>query len=368
MKYISIYLSTTPEDRAERPPKYLLNFKNLSKEYKDYEKELNEIEKLVLNPHFLESEGGLPVYSIAIFLNVNTKNLEIRKLPFELPNKIIISRKPFTKFINYLENEFGKNLILQYSEKSLRILIVDSKSIYTIEEDLSFTFPYVESGVYKTNLKSSSKPILRTVGGQNLENIASEYERKISRYISQKIEELYNKFNFDRIFISTSDEKSANLVLSYLPKRIEKMFYGFLKSNNDSKNQILKKLVERIEQINIEEEEKLYNEFVEKLGKNLATVGISNVIKDLHVHNIRTLIINPNFRHSGYICHSTNLLYHKELEFSCEDIEFLNDITDYLIDFVIETGGNIEIVKTSKLNELIANEVGAILRFKSFDS
>ncbi|MEO0144462.1 MAG: hypothetical protein ABIL89_03545 [candidate division WOR-3 bacterium] len=364
MRYINIYLSTTPEDRADRPPRYILNFKNLKKEIKEYENELEEIENLILNPYFLENEGGLPVYSIALFLDIKTKNLEIRKLPFKLPNKIIISRKPYINFINYLESEFGRNLIVNYSHKNLKIFIVDSKGIHTIEEDLSFTLPYIESGVYKTTLKSSSKPVVRTIGGQNIENVISEYERKISKYILQRIEEIVNRFKIDRIFISTPDEKSGNLVLSYFPKYIERMFFGFLRTEHNNKEQIFRKLIEKLEEIDIKEEEKLFEEFREKLGNSLATIGIENVVKHALMYNIRTLIVNLNFHHNGYVCHSNGLFYHKEFDFPCEDIEVLKDITDYLIDFVIENGGNVEIAHTLKLNELISNEIGAILRFR----
>ncbi len=58
------------------------------------------------------------------------------------------------------------------------------------------------------------------------------------------------------------------------------------------------------------------------------------------------------------------IFYHKELDFECSDIEITDNITDYLIDFVIENGGQIEIANTQNLREIINDEIGAILRFK----
>ena len=362
MKYISIYLSTTPEDRADKPPRYLINFKNFIKKYKEYEKQLKNLENYIENPDFLESESGLPVYSIVIFLDLEKENFELLKLPFKVPNKIMISRKPYKKFISYLESEFGKNLIVYFDKKNLKFYVVDSRSIYNFSSSMDFSLEYIESGVYKTSLTGLS-PMVRTVGGQKIESKINEIERKLARFVSQKVEEIIDKFSIERIFISSPNEKIENLVISYFSKRALRLFKGFLNFQENDKK-LFEKLINKVEELDIEEEKILFEEFKENLGKGLATVGIDNVIKNALRFNIRKLIINLNYSHRGYICYDNGVFYHNEFDFECPDIEITDDITDYLVDFVIENGGQIEIANTQNLREIINNEVGAILRFK----
>lgn len=363
MKYISIYLSTTPQDRADKPPRYIINFKNLIKKHKEYEEKLKKLENYIENPDILESESGLPVYSIVIFLDLETDDFELLKLPFKVPNKIIISRKPYKKFINYLETEFGRNLIVYFDKKNLKFYVVNSRSIYNFSSSMDFSLEYIESGVYKTSLTGLSSPIVRTVGGQKIESKISEIERKLAKFVSQKVEEIIDKFNIDRIFISSPNEKIENLVISYFSKRALRLFKGFLSFQENDKK-LFEKLINKVEELDIEEENVLFEEFRESLGKGLAVVGIENVIKNALMFNIKKLVINLNYSHKGYICYDNGIFYHKELEFECSDIEITDDITDYLIDFVIENGGQIEIANTQNLREIINDEVGAILRFK----
>ncbi len=363
MRYISIYLSTLPEDRGDKPPRYFINFKNLVKRYKEYEDKFRSLLLEIEEPSFLESDSNLPVHSAAIFLNLETGDYEIIKLPFKLENRIMLGFKPYKKFINYLESEFGRNLIVHYSKKLLKFYIIDTRTVYLIEENVNFIAPAIESGVYKTNINPLSAPISRTVGGQNIESVLSEGERKLVRYVSEKLEELIDRFKVDRFFIATTDEKSKNMILNYVSKRVERLFKGHLKLNNENKNEIIQKLLKRIEEIDREEELELFKDFKELLGKNRAVVGIESVIKHALMYNIRYLLVNLNFHHKGYICHSNGIFYHKELDFPCDELEITDDIIDYLIDFVIENGGRIEIVNSSELNEVIANSLGAILKF-----
>lgn len=137
-----------------------------------------------------------------------------------IPNKIMISRKPYKKFINYY--------------------VVDSRSIYNF-------------------------------CGQKIESKISEIERKLAKFVSQKVEEIIDKFSIDRIFISSPNEKIENLVISYFSKRALKLFKGFLSFQ--------------------ENDRKLF----EKLINN-----------------------------------DSGIFYHKEFDFECSDIEITDDITDYL--------------------------------------
>ncbi len=363
MKYISIYLSTAPEDRGDKPPRYIINLKNLIKRYKGYEDKFKVVLLEIQEPSFFESDSGLPVHSVAIFLNLENGDYEIIKLPFRIVNRIMLGFKPYKKFINYLQSEFGKNLIVHYSKKHLKFYIVDTKSIYLMEENVNFIPPTIESGVYKTSVNPLSSPISRTVGGQNIESVLSENERRLVRYVSEKLEELIDRFKVDRFFIATTDEKSKNMVLNYVSRRVERLFKGHLKLNNENKNEIIQKLLKRIEEIDRDEELELFNDFKELLGRKMAVVGIESVIKHALMYNIKYLLVNFNFYHKGYICHSNGLFYHKELDFPCDDLEITDDIVDYLIDFVIENGGRIEIVNKNELNEIISDSVGAILRF-----
>jgi len=200
-----------------------------------------------------------PIENLDVLLDLEKENFELLKLPFKVPNKIMISRKPYKKFINYLESEFGKNLIVYFDKKNLKFYVVDSRSIYNF-------------------------------CGQKIESKISEIERKLAKFVSQKVEEIIDKFSIDRIFISSPNEKIENLVISYFSKRALKLFKGFL-SFQENDRKLFEKLINKVEELDIK----------------LAVVSIENVIKN-----------------------DSGIFYHKEFDFECSDIEITDDITDYL--------------------------------------
>jgi len=220
-----------------------------------------------------------PIENLDVLLDLEKENFELLKLPFKVPNKIMISRKPYKKFINYLESEFGKNLIVYFDKKNLKFYVVDSRSIYNFLSSMDFSLEYIESGVYKTSLS-----------GQKIESKISEIERKLAKFVSQKVEEIIDKFSIDRIFISSPNEKIENLVISYFSKRALKLFKGFL-SFQENDRKLFEKLINKVEELDIK----------------LAVVSIENVIKN-----------------------DSGIFYHKEFDFECSDIEITDDITDYL--------------------------------------
>jgi len=180
-----------------------------------------------------------PIENLDVLLDLEKENFELLKLPFKVPNKIMISRKPYKKFINYY--------------------VVDSRSIYNF-------------------------------CGQKIESKISEIERKLAKFVSQKVEEIIDKFSIDRIFISSPNEKIENLVISYFSKRALKLFKGFL-SFQENDRKLFEKLINKVEELDIK----------------LAVVSIENVIKN-----------------------DSGIFYHKEFDFECSDIEITDDITDYL--------------------------------------
>lgn len=220
-----------------------------------------------------------PIENLDVLLDLEKENFELLKLPFKVPNKIMISRKPYKKFINYLESEFGKNLIVYFDKKNLKFYVVDSRSIYNFLSSMDFSLEYIESGVYKTSLS-----------GQKIESKISEIERKLAKFVSQKVEEIIDKFSIDRIFISSPNEKIENLVISYFSKRALQLFKGFL-SFQENDRKLFEKFINKVEELDIK----------------LAVVSIENVIKN-----------------------DSGIFYHKEFDFECSDIEITDDITDYL--------------------------------------
>jgi len=77
MFYVSVYLRLLPEDRADRPPRYLLRFKNLVRGFKEFIKEkglderdyegvfsdFDRIEDFISYPKNLEGGRGIAIFS-----------------------------------------------------------------------------------------------------------------------------------------------------------------------------------------------------------------------------------------------------------------------------------------------------------------
>ncbi len=375
--YVSVYLSTKPEDRGDKPPRYEIKLKDLIKaeeefrrkhgiDIEQFQEDFNRIRDFVFDPANLESDNGLPVWGIGIFSNAKEGYFEVKKLPFIYREMLEIDRTPYIRAALEIESEFGRNLIVHFSRKWIRFYIASiQEGFKQLGEEISIEGKEIQEGVYKTSLKAGIT-ISRTIGGQNLENIIEERDRKILRIVSSEIFEVYKRTPVDNIYIAGPD-KLDHMLLDYLHSYVKQRLRAILKlPSNPSKNQIVETLLRKIEELDYRDERNKLEELEFALSKGMGAVNnLKKIIENALMANIKLLIVDKDYQKEGFVCYPSGYISFGEEECLFEEDEKwpVKDIVDTLIEQVISTGGHIEIAHFEELRKAIYKGVGAIFRY-----
>ncbi len=373
MFYVSLYLRLLPEDRADRPPRYLLRFKNLVKRFSDFlkKRELNEkeyegvfsdiktIEDFISNPKNLEGGRG-----IAIFSNGKEGIWEVYKLPFVYKDALIVDFEPYKREIHAIEADFGKNLIVHFGRKHLNIFMIDLHNFNTIYESEDFTAWAERPSTFKYAMGNLAA--YRTTGTRNFEMLKAEEDNRLAKFVANEIFEIYKKEKFDNLFLSSTDEKIIPLVNSYLHPYVARTFRGTLDIPHPvNKNHVYEILLDKLREIDLEEEEEIANKFEDSLALEMAVKGLKPTIDMALLGNVETLIVDPDYYEEGFVCYPSGFYGDSGECPTPSDKKILTpDIVDKLIDHVLSLNGRVEVANTPKLKRAIAGSVGAILRWK----
>jgi peptide chain release factor subunit 1 len=87
------------------------------------------------------------------------------------------------------------------------------------------------------------------------------------------------------------------------------MLVGYVKLNpSEATEQTIRDAVlELLWQKDREQEEELVNTLLDLEGKGLAVEGLSKVLEQLNMGNVKTLLVAENFERSGYFCPVSNI-------------------------------------------------------------
>ena len=371
--YVSVYLRLLPEDRAEKPPKYISRFKSLVKEFKeflknkglderDYEEVFSDLEKIkdfISHPENLEGGRG-----VAIFSNGQEGTWEVHKLPFVYRDALIVDVEPYKREMYAIETDFGRNLIVDFGKKHLNIFLVDTRNFITIQESEDFTVWAERPATFKYAMGNIEA--YRTTGTKNFEMLKEEEDSRLAKFVANEIFEIYKKEKFDNLFLSSTDEKLVSLVRSYLHPYVARTFKGSLQIPHPAnKNQVYEILLDKVREIDLEEEEELANKFEESLASEMAVRGIQPTIDMALLGNVEILIVDPDYHEEGFICYPSGFYGNIGECPTPSDKKILTpDIVNKLIDHVLSLNGKVEIANTENLRRAIARSVGAILRWK----
>jgi len=371
--YVSVYLRLLPEDRAEKPPKYISRFKSLVKEFKeflknkglderDYEEVFSDLEKMkdfISYPKNLEGGRG-----IAIFSNGQGGIWEVHKLPFVYRDALIVDVEPHKREMCAIETDFGRNLIVDFGKKHLNIFLVDTRNFITIQESEDFTVWAERPATFKYAMGNIEA--YRTTGTKNFEMLKEEEDSRLAKFVANEIFEIYKKEKFDNLFLSSTDEKLVSLVRSYLHPYVARTFKGSLQIPHPAnKNQVYEILLDKVREIDLEEEEELANKFEESLASEMAVRGIQPTIDMALLGNVEILIVDPDYHEEGFICYPSGFYGNiGECPTPSDNKILTPDIVNKLIDHVLSLNGKVEIANTENLRRAIARSVGAILRWK----
>ena len=281
---------------------------------------------------------------------------EALRIPIIMRSKIIIDPKPHTQNIRSLINNSKRYGVLLINREKAQIY-----SIYLggISEYLAALISDVPS---KVNFRSQAA--LRE------KKILGRLEDKLHHFfklINDKTMELFKDKRFDYLILGGRKEiipSFSNYLHSYLQSR----YIGSIDAEPDSNiNLVSRKANEIIDGFETGNKNSLVDRLIGEYNPNgMGVLGIEAVIKSLLTEQIKILIYDRQFIHSGYICESCRYFSIEKKEkcpYCGGEPVFYNDIVDEIVEDALNQGCEIvDIEGNEKLSE--AGSIGAVLRYK----
>jgi len=378
MFYTSVYMSLQPDDRADRPPRYLIRIKDLIKRYREFLKEkgvdpkhlqsvfedFKKIEEFFEDPKNLESDEGIPVGGIAIFSKSDENYWEVVKLAYVLRNELVVDIQPYKLGVYAVESDFGKNLVANFSKGLIDVYMVDARSIRHLVDKLDIEEVAEKPGVFKTAV--ADMPVFRTLRAKNVEALKAEEANRVAKAVADYLFKIYKEEPYDNLFLSSPNEKMVPLVLEKLHTYVRRTFRAELQlSWPTNKNEVYRSVIDKTRELDIEDEKNLLKRFNDALALEMAVKGLRPATLLAMMGNVDTLIVDPDFSREGFICHPSGYFsFEGECPADTDIVVPTPDITDKLVEEVLRMGGRVEVANTEELRNAIDRSVGAIMRWK----
>ena len=296
--------------------------------------------------------------ALAVF-SCSPKNF-FRAYPLAVPvrNLIHISDRPSVKPLAALLDNYGGYGVVLVDKQGARLFFFHMGELREQEGVLGETVKRAKHGGGAS-----------AVPGRRGSNEASRsMDEVVERNMKDSAEfamHFFEENHVRRILIGGTDENVKGFC-SLLPKAWQSLVMGtFPMSMTASHNEVRTRALELGMQAETEREKRLVERLITQAAKgNGAVTGLDDTLTALNEGRIQTLIISEGFRKNAYRCKSTGWLTTRPEE-GCngeDDIEKVYDVVDYMVNQVMRSGGEVDVVMSNA--ELEKNgSIGAILRY-----
>ncbi len=377
----SLYLKLGPDERQNF--KYRITLKNLIKERRDnlprteFKKEaLESIESdFNMMMDYVDNMSNITACrGLAIFSSTGAGFWDVFKVPLVYRNRLIVNWSPLARQLFRINDEFGDMAVVLIDRKKAKLFRI---SLDKAEEILGYFYPeYVRTTKFQAQEGKFKQRVSPAVGGGQVAQGYGEYgfQRMIEnemhqhfKNVSEKLFNYYQENKFDWLVIGGADQLRtdfSNHLHTYLYKRI----LGTIHVDIDAikPDELVEEAFDLLEKMRLQNEEKIVEEFEEKLGSRLALNGLQPSLNALIRGQARLLLISEGFSHKGYKCPETGFLVLENKESKCPEgikpIPVL-DIVEEAIEEALGQRAEIQIIVDEKAKKMI-DGIGAILRFK----
>jgi len=293
--------------------------------------------------------------TLAIFSSGDGMWEEFR-IPIIMKSRIIVDPKPYTKNIRALINNSKKYGVLMIDREKAQVC-----SIYLGELN-EYLGAFISDVPSKVNYRSQA--VLRE------KKLSSRFEEKLHHFfkmLNEKVLELYKEKKFDYLILSGRKEILPGFK-NYMHSYLQSVYIGSIDEEPDSKiSAIIEKAKKVIEEFEGKTKDELINKLINEYNPNgLSVMGIDATIKSLLSEQIRILIYDSKFTHSGYVCRSCGYLTAEKKDrcpYCGGEILFYNDVIDEIVENAL--GQGCEIVDVEGNDNLVrAGSIGAVLRYR----
>jgi len=294
--FLSIYLNTKWDDEQQRERIRLFIKNELKKAYhqvkgnEDWERAFLEDQKLIeryveglVRQHYEEGVNGFAIFSSGgskTFLTYPSI------IPFE--NEFFLSDLPVLRPLVKLSSQYQNTLAVMVDTDSARLF------------EISLEGEVIESSI------ESYVPGRHDQGGwaqMRYQRHIHDHMDKHHKEVSEQLIELFDSGKWKRIVLIGQSRIIANFK-SFLPERIKENITDTFSMNfSEGRSKVLKRIFERLLQIEREEIRHEVQELKEKkLTSGLATFGLNGTLEAVNKGQVQTLYIHNQLSLSGGKC------------------------------------------------------------------
>ncbi len=377
----SLYLKLGPDERNDFKFKTVL--KNLIKKaknnysylrddteiYDSISKDFKKIENFIGNTKNIEGSRGLAIFSCSV-----GDFWTVFNLPYVNKDRLLINQYPHVGELINMYQRYGNILCLAIDKQKARMFTLTPSAT---KEVSGFLYPGASrtqrfqstEGKFKKRVSSTanSKMVSQGYGEYGFNRTIENDVQQHFKYVSDKIFEYHQNNNFDWLILAGSNQ-TVNDFSNHVHTYIKPKLLGNIKLDVDKLqiDKITETALSLLDNLRYKNNCGLIEEFEEKLSSGLAVNGIEQCLNALYNGQSRTLLVNEDFRQSGYQCPKSNILLLDKTQDTCPESQTpypIEDVVNYIIEEAYSQKCDVDIVYDSKLKKKI-DGMGAILRFK----
>jgi len=328
----TLYLSLTPEERATRPPKYRIRLKTLINQLNHWlddhpvsaearesiRADFQKLEDFIAEPSNLLGENSLPVRGLAAFACSGEGMFQTVLLPYVERNTLVVDQTPYVRYLFAVEADFGTNLVVVFDHRDAYFYQVDIHGIRALD-----AFRMGEHNVQMLKL----------------------HEQQHLRRIAETVRELRRTHPYDRLIIAAPDEL-ASAFPTYLHAHVRRAYAGRIQAHDKMPiNQIYERVLDRLRELDREQEAQLLRE-LEEAPPTMKATGLPAVLRALEWGNVRVLLYDTEFSQPGVVFYPSG-----QIGLSPDDAPEgtvmalqMPDIVDTVLERALEQGAQAEAV------------------------
>lgn len=355
---VSVYLTVDPATHLK--DEYVAAFKNMAREelqkYDQKEQKIiaPEIERIT---EYMALNKTRFKKSLALFTSQDIDFWREFHLSVVLNDQIIINRRPYLKPLADLLDNYQRYGVVLVDRESARVFLVHLGEIEEYTEHFNPDIP----GQHKKG------------GWAGLSQ--SRWDRHIEKHVTLHLKDVVNILSdvllsreyIGRICIGGPVE-AVSRFKEMLPQHIQEKVVGTFKADmNTEINEIKKKTLEIMKEVEREKEEELVNEIISRAHKgDRAALGLDDVMSNIARGNIQKLALKSGLKKWGYKCQSCESIFTSKQDkcpYCQGDIEMIDHFIDLMVQQALNQGALIEVVFHTSEKFKEAGNIGALLRY-----
>jgi peptide chain release factor subunit 1 len=349
-RVLSLYLNTDLAHKSRDAIKLMLRERLHSLEEKPAAEDVRAIER------FLDFEYDWQSRGIAIF-SAGDELWKTIPLPVAVSTQAYYAEKPYVNVLTDVLDRLGRYVVALIDRQSVRLFSMAWGRIQAETETSGEEIKHHKQGGW------AAARFQRHESNLALHNLKQAVE--IIQEFCQA--EFPPETGHPRLILAGSSEVLTQ-VKEMLPKALRSQVIGEFSADMESiSNEILNRSLDILAQADLEEERKVVTDVITAAAKGGAgVIGLADTLYVLHQGRVRHLLVEEDFRASGFACASCGYIA-AEHSVKCpfcghEELTAVPDAVNRAIHKAVQTGADVNIVRQNE--DLIqAGSIAAALRY-----